>query len=346
MRAGWLAGGGVLALAAAVTVIVLNTGGQHDPQATDHGGTTATVTRQDLADAKTVSGELAYGEAIPLVSRAAGTVTWLPAVGAAVDRGGALLRADDRPVTLLFGAMPAYRPLVVGTEGPDVKQFEENLKALGYKGFSVDDKFSASTATAVRRWQKDLGLAETGMVDPAAIVYAAGRLRVEELKVRPGAAATGEILTYTGTRKTVTVDVAADDHAWAVPGTAVTITLPGSIEVAGKIETVGAEASADPGQPGAGNATLPVTVTIADQAKLGSLAKTPVDVRYVAEERKNVLTVPVAALLALAEGGYGLEVHEASGTRIVAVQVGLFADGLVEVGGGGIAEGQIVGMPT
>jgi membrane fusion protein, multidrug efflux system len=63
-------------------------------------------------------------------------------------------------------------------------------------------------------------------------------------------------------------------------------------------------------------------------------------------ERKDVLTVPVGALLALAEGGYGLEVVEGSTTRIVAVETGLFADGKVEVSGSGIADGTTVGVAT
>jgi multidrug efflux pump subunit AcrA (membrane-fusion protein) len=53
-----------------------------------------------------------------------------------------------------------------------------------------------------------------------------------------------------------------------------------------------------------------------------------------------VLTVPVEALLALRDGGYGLEVVDASGQhRIVPVKLGFSARGLVEVTGEGLAEG-------
>jgi hypothetical protein len=54
----------------------------------------------------------------------------------------------------------------------------------------------------------------------------------------------------------------------------------------------------------------------------------------------------VAALLALAEGGYGVEVVDGASTRIVAVETGLFAGGQVEVSGGGLAEGTVVGVPS
>jgi hypothetical protein len=54
----------------------------------------------------------------------------------------------------------------------------------------------------------------------------------------------------------------------------------------------------------------------------------------------------VAALLALAEGGYGVEIVSGSTSRIVAVETGLFADGRVEVAGADLTEGMTVGMPS
>jgi peptidoglycan hydrolase-like protein with peptidoglycan-binding domain len=351
-------GGGVLTLAVAVLAVVGFGGADGTPPATGATGTatTAKIMKRTLTDTRTIAGELDYGDAVPLVSKAAGTLTWLPAVGTTIQRGGVLLRADNLPVTLLYGALPAYRELTVGVEGPDVTQFEQNLGALGYSGFTVDEKYNASTASAVKRWQKDLGLPETGKVDPTAVIYAAGKLRIEEQTVRVGAPATGEVLACTGTRKVVTLNLSANDHAWATPGVSVTITLPGGVTVAGKIATVGNEAASggadrngDPqnsDSPGTGNATVAVTIAIADQRKLGTLTKTPVDAHYLVGQRKDVLTVPVAALLALAQGGYGLELVTPSGSQVVAVDVGLFADGQVEVRGAGITEGQTVGMPS
>jgi multidrug efflux pump subunit AcrA (membrane-fusion protein) len=88
-----------------------------------------------------------------------------------------------------------------------------------------------------------------------------------------------------------------------------------------------------------------VTATIADQKKLGSLDGAPVDVDFVSQEREDVLAVPVAALLALPKGGYGVQIVQGGATRIVAVKTGMFAAGRVEISGDGIAEGLTVGMP-
>jgi multidrug efflux pump subunit AcrA (membrane-fusion protein) len=88
-----------------------------------------------------------------------------------------------------------------------------------------------------------------------------------------------------------------------------------------------------------------VTVTIADQRALGSLDAAPVDVDFVSSKREDVLAVPVVALLALPNGGFGLEVVEGAATRIVPVRTGMFTAGRVEVSGQGIAAGMRVGVP-
>jgi len=54
---------------------------------------------------------------------------------------------------------------------------------------------------------------------------------------------------------------------------------------------------------------------------------------FTAAEHKDVLTVPIAALVALAEGGYGVEVVDGSTSHYVRVETGLFASGRVEVSG-------------
>lgn len=350
-RAGIGLGLVALAVAGAAT---LGLGGRGADEATPHRtapAATATVTRQTLVKAVTVAGELGYGAAVPLTSTAAGTVTWLPEVGATVRRGGTLLRADEQPVVLLYGALPMYRPLSEGLTGSDVRQFERNLAALGYQGFTVDDKFSASTAAAIKRWQQDLKIPETGTVDRDRVIYASGQVRIAQRLVAVGANATGDVLAYTGNTRMVTVSTDAGEAAWAAKGTKVTVTLPTGTSVVGQISRVGpptpgasGEAPPDAERPGTDSATVEVTIAIADQKALGGLSGAPVDVRYVAQERKDVLTVPVDALLALAEGGYGVEVTGPDGTRIVPVQVGLFADGRVEVQGDGLAEGLTVGV--
>jgi peptidoglycan hydrolase-like protein with peptidoglycan-binding domain len=267
--------------------------------------------------------------------------------GATVHRGEALYRVDNTPVLLLFGALPAYRTLSTGLEGDDVKQFEENLYALGYRGFTVDDEFSASTATAVKKWQKKLGLAETGTVELGRVLYATGPVRIDTLTATLGSALQPdkEILEYTGTIRVVTVELEVSDARLAKAGAAVRLTLPDGKVVGGKIAKVVTVI-----KPAVGNnpasTKIQVTATADDDQALAALDRATVTVGFTASQRENVLTVPVAALLALAEGGYGVQVVDGANTRIVAVQTGLFAGGRVEVTGEGLAEGMTVGMPS
>ena len=64
------------------------------------------------------------------------------------------------------------------------------------------------------------------------------------------------------------------------------------------------------------------------------------------EVRRGVLAVPVGALLALAEGGYAVEVDRDGRRELVGVDTGLFADGQVEVAGQGLKAGDRVVVPA
>jgi peptidoglycan hydrolase-like protein with peptidoglycan-binding domain len=320
---------------------------------------TAEVTRMTLVETKTVSGTLGYGDVVPVDAAGQGMLTWIAAIGSTVSRGEALFKLDERPVVALYGAVPLYRTLRVGVAGADVKQLEENLSALGHTGFTVDDTFTAGTAAAVRDWQAKLGLAATGTVEPGQVVFTPGPVRIAAHTARVGvttgrAEGGATVLSYTGTTKVVTVELKVADQVLAAEGRKVTVTIPGGKSVDATITKVGTVATSPvqqgktTGQDGlaSSDARIPVTVQISDQRALGTLDAAPVDVDFVSQKREGVLAVPVSALLALPEGGYGVEIVEGRATRIVAVTTGLFAAGRVEISSGGIKEGMRVGVPT
>ena len=310
-------------------------------------GATAQVAKQTLLDTESADGELGYGDTTNVASRIPGTVTALPATGATVKRGQAIFGVDNTPVVLLYGALPAYRALAPGVEGEDVEQFEKNLKALGYTGFEVDEEFSSSTAEAVREWQEDLGLPETGAVELGRVVYAPSAVRVDSHDaavgdaVQPGAV----VLAYTGTARVVTVELEVSDQRLAKKGATVSVTLPDGKAVPGKVTDVATIVQAAENPQDEAQTKIEVTVAV-DAKALAGLDEASVEVAFTAAKREGVLTVPVAALLALAEGGYGVQVVEGGTTRIIAVTTGLFANGQVEVSGADLAEGMTVGMPS
>jgi peptidoglycan hydrolase-like protein with peptidoglycan-binding domain len=318
---------------------------------------TAEVTRTTLVETKTVPGTLGYGEEVPVDASGQGTLTWIAATGSTVRRGEPLFKLDERPVVALYGQVPLYRTLREGLAGADVRQLEENLAALGYTGFTVDDAFTAGTAAAVRAWHASLGLAATGTVERGQVAFTPGPVRVAKHSARVGATVRADggetVLSYTGTARLVTVELAVADQALAAEGRKVTVTIPGGKSLDGTIARVGTVATApeqaSPTPGGSGTTTsaarIPVTVALADQQALGTLDAAPVDVDFVSQRREGVLAVPVAALLALPQGGYGVEIVHGRSTRIVAVKTGLFAAARVEISGGGIAAGMKVGMP-
>ncbi|MEU8304043.1 peptidoglycan-binding domain-containing protein [Actinomadura sp. NPDC048955] len=345
-----LAVAAVVAAGGAATAAALATGG-------DRGGGraaalppgTAKVARETLSDTQTEDGQLGYGPTLTATSQARGTITWLPESGDEVTRGHRLYELDGDPVVLMYGSKPSYRPLRTGTEGSDVKRFEKNLSALGYGGFTVDGEYTSGTAEAVREWQDDIGAPQTGTVEVGRVAYAAGPVRVETLAATPGepAAPGKKILGYTGTTQAVTVELDTADQRLARKGARVEVTLPEGRPVEAEIDEV--TTVIEPGGQNEDPATkVEVTIWLDSAAARKAAARyalASADVRFTAGRRENVLTVPVSALVALREGGFGVEVVRGGTSSYVPVETGLFADGKVEVSGAGIAEGALVGVP-
>jgi hypothetical protein len=79
---------------------------------------------------------------------------------------------------------------------------------------------------------------------------------------------------------------------------------------------------------------------VTPSAGTGTGVNVPVQVALAVQSARDVLAVPVTALLMLAGGGYGLEVVAPSGAHhLVGVTPGLFASGRVQVSGAGITAG-------
>lgn len=312
---------------------------------------TATVERGTISATENWKGTLEYGAPVTVKSSASGTITRLVDQGETLARGDELYRVNERPVILLFGALPMYRNLAPGDAGVDVRQLETNLAKLGYRRFSVDGAYTASTASAVRAWQRDVGAEQTGTVARGDIVFVPSGGRVDALHVSVGDVVTpgAPVLDISGRDQVATVEADLEDRDRLDIDAKVTVVLPGGDDVRGTVSAmrVVKTASGDSGEGAEGGTTGPesiLQVEIALDKAPDELVGTPVDVVVATDKRTDVLLVPVSALLALAEGGYGLEVVRDGTTKIVRVDTGLFADGKVEVRGAGITKGTIVGV--
>lgn len=352
-----LLGTAAVGTAAAVAAVTLPPSGDGRAAATTAPTATAPVSRTDLVETTTVDGTLGYADRRTIAARTAGTITALPRVGSTVRPGQALYRLDGRPVTLLSGRVPAYRTLQTGTEGEDVRQLEAGLRALGHRGFTVDDEYTRSTAAAVRRWQKSLGVERTGRVELGSVVFGSAPVRIGSHAADVGDAVTpgSEVLTTTSRRRIVTIDLEVDKQRLVRPGGRVGVELPDGTRTPGTVEQIATVAEQDDDDSGAGSdgagsggsdeATVEVVVRLSG-GRTGGYDSAPVDVELESARRNGVLTVPVVALLALQEGGYGVRVVEGGATRVVRVTPGLFARGRVEVTGDGLREGLSVEVPA
>jgi peptidoglycan hydrolase-like protein with peptidoglycan-binding domain len=348
----WVAAVVVAAAVATGAIVIVNRDSDADePTPSDSsGGTTANdtaaVERRDLVQTEEVDGALGYGDRTTLSGAGLGTITGLPAVGSVIDRGQQLWEIDGHAgPQLFFGDRPMWRRLDNSVDdGPDVRILEENLVALGYATpdqLTVDDEFTSATADAVERWQEALGLEEDGVVELGEVVVAAGPVRVAERKVSTGAKDEGEVLSVSGTARLVHVDLDTALADLVHQGDAVEVELPDGTTAPGTVWSVGTVATAD---ADTGETTIEVEIALASDP--GGYEDAPVTVDLTRSRADGVLAVPVAALLALAEGGYAVERQTAAGgTELVAVELGAFADGWVEVTGD-LSEGDQIVVPA
>jgi peptidoglycan hydrolase-like protein with peptidoglycan-binding domain len=344
-----IAGGAVAVAGLAVAVTALaGDDGSAGAAAAPAVGARATVERRDLVERDELDGTLGYADAGVLAAGAAGTITRLRAPGAVVRRGEALYWLDGEPAAfLLYGRLPAWRDLAPGSaDGEDVRQLERNLSALGHDpdgDLEVDGEWDWATTAAVRRFQDARGLNEDGALAQGEVVFRRGTTRIGEAKATVGqAAAPGrELGAVSGTARHVTVDLEATRQSLARTGDGVTVGLPNGRTANGRIASVGKVAEQPPGEDG-GDPTIEVTIELRGKAARGSgLDQAPVDVGFAVERRRDVLAVPVKALLARQGGGFAVEVADRGVSRIVPVQPGLYAGGYVEVEGA-LREGQTV----
>ena len=384
-RLGWrgtlLTGGCVLVLGGAAGGLAMTLAGR--PAAAAGNTTrlaTAPVVRTGLVNTVQVNGSLGYAGSVTVVNQTAGTAyTALPQPGQLVRRGGRLYEVDGSPVFLCYGGRPEWRALAVGvTPGPDVVQLDQNLIALGYATavtLPVSSSYTDGTGYAVARWQQAAGLPVTGTVPLGQVVYAPGALRVTAVAASLGGSATSgsTVLTASSDRAVVIAQLPVNQEYLVRRGDRVTVTLPdGTTTTPGVVTAVssvasgsGAAAANPAGQPSSGPSgsgdsgsgssggggsgssdTVPVTVRLAHPRLAGRLDQAPVVVNIVSARADNVLAVPVNALVALAGGGYAVQVVQGGAAHLVAVHTGLFGSTLVQVSGAGLAPGVRVEVPA
>lgn len=342
-------------LAAAAILLAAGSGGALGPEPAAKATGTGTVERRTLAERLTATGTIGYAGETTVLARLSGTVTALPATGEVIRRGGSVYALAGEPVLLMYGAVPAYRTLAEGvSDGEDVEQLERNLAALGYEPGTVDAELTSTTAAAVASWQEALGLEATGEVELGRVAFLRGPQRVSELEATLGEALGGgdgggeppsiPVLRTSSTRRVVSVELEANQQSIAHRGQRVEVVLPAGAEVPGKVSGLAA-VEASSGEGGQGEeveAAVEATVSVTGKHEIPALDGASVSVLFTQQVRKQVLSVPLTALVAIGGERFAVVAIEAAQRPQIVVTPGLAADGYVEVEGEGLREGMRV----
>ncbi len=231
--------------------------------------------------------------------------------------------------------------------GFDVAQLESALLALGFDAggaLVADGIYSAETHDAVVEFQAAIGIEVDGVIHLGEVVFQPGAVRVtdvlasEATGVNPGSS----ILGVSTSEKVVRLDLPAANQGLIAAGDAVVVELPDFTEASATVVSVAQTAT----RTQEGGATFEVLIDLDDPSLAAQLDEAPVHVFVRSDSVENVLAIPVTSLVALLEGGYAVEFVDESGfTSLIPVEVGFFADGLVEVTSGSLQPGDLVVVP-
>ena len=135
----------------------------------------------------------------------AGLITTLPLRNTQLREGSVMFTASGRPLFVLQGRIPAYRDLVPGTSGDDVRQLEQALQRLGFDPGPVDGTYDEQTSAAATRWYTSAGFEPYGPTrDQRAAMLTLERdwAEANKIKLTSAAAASAAALAVESARAT------------------------------------------------------------------------------------------------------------------------------------------------
>lgn len=301
-----------------------------------HAGQTYQVASSSVSRSFQVPVSASWHPEQTLVSAVDGVVTSVPhRSGNLAESGDIIATINLEPVVVAEGAVPMFRPLERGVEGPDVAQFQEFLRFKRFLKGPVDGRFGPATAAAAARWQRAIG-AKRGLVGPGSLLF------VERLPARLQVLASvaqrtsvgSEFVRVLADRPDFSANVGASERAELTTGMEIAVSGPDGAMWPGRLGTFtsrddGRFASALTGELcGIDCAAIAVE---GDTALAGAIVTVP-------ETRGPV--VPMSAIVEEPSGV--LTVTLADGTR-QQVEVVAEADGFAVVTG--IQAGAIIELP-
>jgi peptidoglycan hydrolase-like protein with peptidoglycan-binding domain len=173
-KRGWYSGlliciGVALGIASTWAVMVTRDIESPRPHATHPA--TATAFEGDVSSTLNLMVSASWESKPAASSEAAGVVTSVDTTGVVSTQGQILYTVNLRPTVLGAGPIPAFRALGLGSKGADVTELQSFLSGLGFYHGSADGALAGGTQSAIKAWQRSLGLEPDGVVQPADIVW-------------------------------------------------------------------------------------------------------------------------------------------------------------------------------
>jgi len=270
---------------------------------------------------------------------------------------------------LMFGELSAWRDMKEGiAPGEDINQLKLNLIALGYgtnETLEMDSTFGSNTTEAIMKLQSDLNLISSGEINFGEITFVSGTSMVNFSSTLPNIggkintgtelfsltpieristqiSSNGAINISSKSLQKVEIQVDVADQNLVVKGSEVEIELPDESTIVGVVDEVGSFAIV----PQDGDPFLEVSIAVEGSTEYFKWTGAVVTVNATKELAKGVLASPVNGLLALLSGGYALEIVTETGTILVPVETGIYADGWVEINGSGLQPGTEIVVPS
>jgi multidrug efflux pump subunit AcrA (membrane-fusion protein) len=293
----------------------------------------APVERRTLRDVLMVRGMTLHPVVQTLKAAQSGRVTKVAvAPGQTVEAGTALLEVDGVPIVALTGERPLWRELSEGSEGPDVEQLEKALAAAGRPPGEVDERFTATTARALKAWKSDRGLASDGVLRLGDVLVAQWPLRAGAVKtavgdfVGPGT----DLVELTSTDAVVSLELSPSERARLKVGDSAEVELgPTRARAQGTVSALADAAS----RRAEGAPFYTGTVALSEPPPVLDGAEARVEVVFASAD--NVLAVPVAAVVLDGSGSPAVRVpRPEGGAQLVRISTGLQAGAFVEVRSG------------
>ncbi len=292
---------------------------------------TVAIERGSLSETKDAVGAIGHGDSWTAPIEPQGVVTKRHAKGTIVKHGEPLIWVGNRPVFLANGETPMYRTLTFqrGSDkkymnGEDVRQLQAFLIDAGFddgERLEADGVFGIGTKRAVEAWQKENGLEQSGSVDRTQLMFHPTDVRIES-EAQVGA--NYSELTVTSAEQKVTASFDTKSRGFLAEGAAVTLDLGDAGTTEGTITDV----ESTVGQDGSRS----ISVNIQPKTPIPSDVER-VSITVSREAATDVLIVPVRAILALAGGGYAVELDGPTGPTLTRVELGAVVDDLAEISG-------------